>query len=166
MISAPPQSASSTRPPLKTHRFGFCARLSQFLNPKIFLICNRYSPARRSFVIRWIKTVTSGTGGFMPFSRRNSNGSETFARRFVQYGLILRYSIFFVPAMICASHSRSIVVVIRWKRHSTAICHNFPHAGATDCRGGRRSSRNTSAVPLGMMTGTRATISHPSSKSW
>ena len=80
---------------------------------KTFLMCKRYSPARRSFVIRWIRTVTSGTGGFIPFSSRSSNGIETFAKRFVQYGLIWRYSIFFVPATISASHSRSIVVVMR-----------------------------------------------------
>jgi hypothetical protein len=60
-----------------------------------------------------MRTVTSGTGGFIAFSRRSSNGSETFENRFVQYGLVWRYSIFFVPAMISASHSRSIVVVIR-----------------------------------------------------
>lgn len=29
-------------------------------------------------------TVTSGTGGFIPFSRRSSKGIETFAKRFVQ----------------------------------------------------------------------------------
>jgi len=31
----------------------------------------------------------------MPLRRCSSNGSETFAKRFVQYGLTLRYSIFF-----------------------------------------------------------------------
>jgi hypothetical protein len=31
----------------------------------------------------------------MPLRRRSSNGSETFAKRFVQYGLTLRYSTFF-----------------------------------------------------------------------
>jgi hypothetical protein len=76
-------------------------------------MCNRYSPARRFFVILWISTVASGTGGFMPLRRRSSNGSETFAKRFVEHGLIWRYSIFLVPAMICASHSRSMVVVMR-----------------------------------------------------
>jgi hypothetical protein len=43
-------------------------------------MCSRYSRARRSFVILWINTVTSGTGGFMPFNKRSSNGSETFAK--------------------------------------------------------------------------------------
>src|SRR5271163_4927853 len=76
-------------------------------------MCNRYSPARRSFVILSTSTVTSGTGGFMPLRRRSSKGTETFAKRFVQYGLIWRYSIFFVPAMIFASHSRSMEIVIR-----------------------------------------------------
>jgi hypothetical protein len=38
--------------------------------------------------------------GFIPFSKRSSKGIETFANRFVQYGLIWRYSIFLVPAMI------------------------------------------------------------------
>ena len=68
----------------RTQRLGFCRRLSQCLNPKTLLMCSLYSPARRSFVIRWISTVTSGTGGFIPFSRRNSNGSETFVKLFVQ----------------------------------------------------------------------------------
>lgn len=49
----------------------------------------------------------------MPLRRRSSNGSETFAKRFVQYGLISRYSIFLLPAMICVSHPRSMVAVIR-----------------------------------------------------
>ena len=47
----------------------FRRRLSQCLNPRTFLMCNWYSPARRSFVILWIRTVTSGTGGFIPLSR-------------------------------------------------------------------------------------------------
>jgi hypothetical protein len=38
----------------------------------------------RSLVILWISTVTSGTGGFIPLSRRSSKGNETFANRFVQ----------------------------------------------------------------------------------
>src|ERR1700741_981367 len=66
------------------YRFGFPLLLSQCLNPRTFLMCSRYSPARRFFVIRWISTVTSGTGGFIPFRSRNSNGSETSAKRFVQ----------------------------------------------------------------------------------
>jgi len=41
------------------YRFGFRRRLSQCLNPRIFLMCSLYSPARRSLVIRWISTVTS-----------------------------------------------------------------------------------------------------------
>lgn len=44
----------------------------------------------------------------MPLRRRSSKGSETLANRFVQYGLILRYSIFFVPAMICAADNSSL----------------------------------------------------------
>src|ERR1700733_230651 len=58
----------------------------------------------------------------MPFNSRSSNGTETFANRFVQYGLIWRYSIFFAPAMISASHSRFIVVVIRSYRTRTIFC--------------------------------------------
>jgi hypothetical protein len=70
------------------HRLGFCRRLFRCLNPRTFLMCSRYSLARRSLTILWISTVTSGTGGFIPFSRRNSNGIETFAKRLVQYGLL------------------------------------------------------------------------------
>jgi hypothetical protein len=60
-----------------------------------------------------IRTVTSGTGGFIPFIRRISNGTRTLFRRLLQYGLICRYSIFFLPAMISANQGRLIVVVIR-----------------------------------------------------
>ena len=68
--------------------------------------------------VHWLRNNSDihtrlGDGGFIPFRRRNSNGIATFAKRFVQYGLIWPYSIFFVPSTICASHSRSTVVVIR-----------------------------------------------------
>jgi hypothetical protein len=96
---------SVTDETLPCHLLGFCRRLSQCLYPKTLLMWSRYSPARRSFVILWISTVTSGTGGFIPLRRRSSNGSETFAKRFVQYGLTLRYSIFFVPAMTGLNYS-------------------------------------------------------------
>ncbi len=48
--------------------FGFCRRLSQCLNPRTFLMFNLYTPELRSVVILLISTVTSGTGGFMPFT--------------------------------------------------------------------------------------------------
>jgi hypothetical protein len=93
---------------IEVHRLGFCCRLSQCLNARTFLMCNWYSPARRSVVTLWIITVTSGTGEFIPLSRHNSNGTETFSERLVQWGLICRYSIFLVPATISASHREEI----------------------------------------------------------
>jgi hypothetical protein len=68
----------------------FCDLLSQFLNPKTFLMCSLYSPARRSAVVLWISTVTLGTVGFIPSGRCSSNGTETFSNRFVQCELRLR----------------------------------------------------------------------------
>src|ERR1700730_6957525 len=60
-----------------------------------------------------MRTVTSGIGGVIPLIRRSSNGTVTLVRLLVQYRLIWRYSIFFVPATISASHCRFMVVVIR-----------------------------------------------------
>ena len=82
------RASPSIRGSERTQRFGFCRWLSQCLNPRTFLMRSWYSPARRSFVILWISTVASGTAGFIPLSRRSSNGTETLAKRLVQYGLI------------------------------------------------------------------------------
>jgi hypothetical protein len=60
------------------------------------------SPARR-FADFADQHCGLGDWGFMPLRRRNSNGIETSAKRFLQYCLIRRYSIFFVPAMISGS---------------------------------------------------------------
>ena len=77
---------------------------------------NAYVPARGRRVgfgvTRSMRTVTTGIGGDIPLRSTNLNGVETFLRRLVQYGLISRYSTRLVPATICASHSRSIVVVM------------------------------------------------------
>ena len=48
---------------------GLFRRLSQCLNPKTFLMCNLYSPARRSFVIRFL-----GAGQPRPSNTRVSVG--------------------------------------------------------------------------------------------
>jgi hypothetical protein len=71
-----PGAYAVTDETLPYHLLGFHCRLSQCLNPKTILICNLYSLARRSLVIRWISTVTSGTGGVMPFNSRNSNRTD------------------------------------------------------------------------------------------
>jgi hypothetical protein len=61
-----------------------CRRLSRCLNPRTFLMCNLYSPARRSLVTLSMRTVTSGTGRFIPLGKRSSKGTENFSNRFVQ----------------------------------------------------------------------------------
>jgi len=61
---------------------------------------------------RSIRTVSTGTGGFMPFRKTSLNGTRTRFSRFVQYGLISRYSIRLRPATILANHSRSSVVMM------------------------------------------------------
>jgi hypothetical protein len=83
----------------------------------------------------------------MPFSSRNSNGSDTFANRFVQYGLICRYSIFFVPAMISANHSRSMVVVIR--SYGSFFIRS---------RGAARVATNPEKRSVGVLAGVPATV--------
>jgi hypothetical protein len=60
----------------RTHRLGFCRRVSQCLNPKTFLMCNWYSPARRFLVTLWMRTVTSGTGRFIPLRRRRPGSAR------------------------------------------------------------------------------------------
>jgi hypothetical protein len=47
-------------------------------------MCNVYSPARRSLVTLSMRTVTSGTGRFIPLGKRSSKGTENFSNRFVQ----------------------------------------------------------------------------------
>lgn len=48
----------------------------------------------------------------MPFRRTSLNGTRTRFSRFVQYGLISRYSTRLRPATIFANHFRSRVVVM------------------------------------------------------
>ncbi len=56
----------------------------------------------------WISAGNSGTGGLIPLSKRSSNGTEILAKLFVRWGLIWRYSIFLLPAMICAADNSSL----------------------------------------------------------
>lgn len=78
------------------------------------LRCVRPLPARPLGLgtILSIRTVTTGTGGFIPFRSTRRNRVFTAASFFVQYVLISRYSMRFEPSTIFANHSRLMVVVI------------------------------------------------------
>lgn len=88
-------------------------------------MCRAYVPLR--FLLyglgttRSIRTVTTGTGGNMPFLSTNRNGTVAGCTRVLQYGLTSRYSIRLDPSTILENHSRCKVVVILFMSFISAL---------------------------------------------